>query len=491
MPANIIPAVAAFASVYAYTRLLAPADYGLYSLVVSIAMLGQAGFFFWVQSGATRFYARAELDDRTEIFCGTIYKGVALSALVALIVYTGVLFFGHFSPSLNHGLWLGLPLLLTRSLVGLNQAFNRGAARILRYNLTECCQTLLGLLFGIVLLKVFHGGAQSVLLGLIAGALVGTLFDARAVWRGLFAPIDLAMLKSLASFGAPLTICCALAAALNSGDRLIIEYVLGSADVGVYAVAFNTVDRSIGSIFIAVGIAAFPLAARALEANGTAAASKQMTTNGIFMLSLTLPACAGMIAAGPQIAEVLIGAAFRTEALKIMPLVVASSLMSGLQTHYFDHAFLLGSRTKMLIFSLSPAVITSVVLTTTLSARMGLTGAVWSAVTAHAVALGMSIWLGRRSLRFAFPFAQALRIAIACAAMMAVLRVVDLPATPLGLVALISLGVVVYGVMYVVLDVGGVRRHLADALRGFGLIRTQDGNHGESDVRARIARERS
>lgn len=456
LPANVVPAITAFASVFLFTRMLTPAEYGVYSVVVSVTVMCQAVFFDWLQIGATRFYARAELDANVLAFRGSVYKGAALSSVLLSAIYAGVLLLGSFPPNLSAGLWVGLPLMLARSLVSVNQAFNRGGAKIVRYNLIECSQTLLALGLGVIIL-LHHGGAYSVLLGMVAGALIGCAVDFFPMMRGARGPINAPILRALVSFGVPVSACSALEYVLNMADRIVIQYLLGSSAVGIYSVAYSTIDRSIGSIFMAISMAAFPLAARALEADGVSAAGKQMTSNGTLLLSITLPACAGLIAAGPQIGAVLIGPAFREGALQIMPWIVVSALMSSLQLHYFNHVFTLGKRTATMLLCLGPAALLNVVLNVILLPRIGLMGAVWASLIAHAVTLAASIALGRRVLKFDFPFGPVLRIALASAAMMAVIRSVNLPQTPTGLAGAIALGVAVYGAMCVALDVAGMR----------------------------------
>jgi O-antigen/teichoic acid export membrane protein len=456
LPASVVPAIIAFASVYIYTRMLGPADYGVYSLVVSVTLLCQAAFHYWLQIGATRFYARAEIDAELPSFAGTVYKGTVLSSALLSVLYAAVLMLGTFPANITAALWIGLPLVLTRGLVSVNQAFNRGGAKIVRYNLIECSQTLLGLGFGVSMLMVRHDGACSALLGLVAGAVIACAFDLAAIMRGLRAP-SVVSLRALISFGAPLTACYTLGFMLNTADRFVIQYVLGSSAVGIYSVAFNTIDRSIGSICAAISMAAFPLTARAFEAHGTSAARKQLKANGTLLLSIALPACAGLIATAPQICAVLIGPAFRGEALQIMPWIVLSALMSGLQIHYFNHAFYLGKRTWRMLWTEGPAAVLNLALNFIFLPRVGLMGAVWANLIAHAVALVISIALGRREFKFDFPFGSALRILLASVAMMCAIRGLNMPSTFVGLTGSILVGVAVYGGMCLALNVAESR----------------------------------
>ena len=462
-PANIVPAVVSFLSIYVFTRLISPEAYGAYALAISVSLLCQAVFFYWLQVGATRFVARAAEERDLGAFTATIYRAFAASSAALAVVYATVMvLLPHPSAMVRHALWLGLALVLARSLTAVSQSFNRGSLRVGRYNLIECGQSLLGFGFGLVLVVVFHREGQGILLGLIAGAAVMAVVSLAgerpllvgASWAAKPAPGRIARLLA---FGLPLTIYNAMNFVLSTSDRLLVDHFLGAAAVGVYSVSYNVMDRALTSVFLAVSLAAFPLAVNKLEREGPEAARRQLSHNATALLALALPACAGLIALQRPLAAILIGDRFRPEALQIMPFIALASLLAGFQIHFFDHAFSLGKRTHLLVWSVGPAAVLNVVLNIVLLPRLGLRGAAYATLASYGASLVGSIVVGRRSFAIDFPLRPLIKIGLCTCAMLAALRLARFPPTALGLCALIALGAATYAAAAVVANVGGVR----------------------------------
>ena len=75
--AYILPAAVGFFAVTAYTRLLTPAEYGVYVVGIGIAGILGAIFFAWIKLSVSRYQAMsAEVD-----FRGTAMVGFALTVL--------------------------------------------------------------------------------------------------------------------------------------------------------------------------------------------------------------------------------------------------------------------------------------------------------------------------------------------------------------------------------------------------------------------------
>jgi O-antigen/teichoic acid export membrane protein len=464
-PANVVPALISFASIYVFTRLMSPQAYGRCALVLSVALLCQTALFYWLQVGATRFVARATKEGHLPSLTATAYRLFFATAIALTGLYVLGMYLVPTAPVLRHALWLGLPLILARSLTILNQAFAQGGMRLLRYNLVECGQSLLGFALALILVKAGGLAERGLLLGLIGGSLAVAL---PGLWGvGAFAPtpLDRARAKLLLRFGLPLAVYCAMNYVLSTSDRLLVEYFLGPAAVGVYSVSYNLADRALSSLFLAVSLAAFPLAIAKLEREGVDAARRQVYANGTALLAVAIPAAAGLIALSGPLTSVLIGDSFRDVARQILPWIAVASVLAGFQIHFFDHAFHLGQRTKLCLYSTGPAVVANLVLNVLWLPRLGLKGAVYATLVGYVVALVGSVLIGRRVFRIAFPFRPLLRMSGAAAIMVVVLRILPAPLTAGGLAATILLGALIYLTAAVALDIGGVRALLQRQLQ--------------------------
>src|SRR4029453_314244 len=127
----------------------------------------------------------------------------------------------------------------------------------------------------------------------------------------------------------------------------------------VYAVAFGIVDRPVTLVFMAVNLAAFPLAIDRLERQGVAAAREQLLRNATILLALAVPAVVGLACVARPLAAVLVGEAYRPGVVALLPWLAGLALLRGLGTHYLDHAIHLAGRTGLFLWTLGPPAVAS------------------------------------------------------------------------------------------------------------------------------------
>jgi O-antigen/teichoic acid export membrane protein len=361
-------------------------------------------------------------------------------------------------------LWLAVPVLLARGLVTINLAAHRGALRVLRYNLVECAHNLASFVCAWLLVTCGGMGAAGLMLGMLIGACLALLPDLLMMLRGLARP-DPAIVREMGAFGGPLVVCYAMNAAQSYGDRLFLERLSGADAVGIYAVAGGIVDRAVTLVFMAVTLGAFPLAVDAVERDGPAGGRRQLLANATALLALGVPAAAGIACLAEPIATVLVGPEFRAGVIGLIPWLALLSLLRGITIHYLDHALHLGERTDLFLYTIGPAALLSLLLNALLIPLFGLAGALAAAFAAQLLALVCTAVIGRRVFPIGFPWAQAIRVAIATAVMVGVLEHLSIPDDVVGIVLAIVAGLLAYTVTALLLDTGGARRWLVDAVQ--------------------------
>lgn len=458
LPSSLVPAVASVLSIYIFTRLLDPHAFGMWSLANNITLLGQTVFFIWVQVATSRFLPQAREEGRGEALTGVVAIGLGASMALAAVLYAVTLPLLGLTPDLSHVMWLALPMLLARAVTGVALVEYRADMRILRYNLTECGQTLLGLLAGVALAVLWDGRAESIVLGtLIGAAIVGAPYGWTTLRRLRHARIDGPVMRAFLAYGLPLTLNNALAYLLSASDRVLIEYFLNSAAVGVYSVSYALVERGLTTVFLVVTLAAFPLAIRAYDERGAAGAEAQMRETGAILMGLAVPAVVGLVLANRQLIAFLVGPEFRAAATEITPWVTLTALFSGLTVHFFNHAFLLTNNTKRLLWLQIPPALLTVGLNLLLLPRIGLMGAVVAGVSANGLAFLLSVLFGRRHLRIPLPIGPALRALAASLPMAVLFLAVEFPENGTGFLMMVVAGVLLYGPAALALNVAGVR----------------------------------
>jgi len=461
LPATVVPAAVSFASVYTFTRVLPAAEYGLFNIALSAAMIAQASFFYGLQLGILRLFPAAEHAGAAQRFLKTVY--VACFCIVALVsaAYFPVAHFLPLSTQARSVATLAVVLFLLRSMVSINQSVNRAAGRIGRVNLVECCHSLLGYALALLLAVAVAATASSVLLGMLAGAGVAACIDLASMRTAtLRVQFDLQLISQLIRFGGPLALSYFVMNLLQNSDRLIIGTINGTAAAGIYAVAINLVEKPITLICAAITTATFPAAVRSLEREGNPAAGLQVSRSGAILILLVFPACVGIALAARPLAAVMVGPEFRDGVAHLIPIVSAAALLRGVAVHFLEHAFHLSRRTDHLLAIYVPVTILNILLNYMLLPRFGVISAAWVAVFSQLVIVVADYHVGRRNFSFTFPFGEVLKCAVATGGMALALRFAAVSESSAGLATMVVIGITTYAVLALALDFAGLRQFL-------------------------------
>jgi O-antigen/teichoic acid export membrane protein len=461
VPANIVPAAVSVISIIVFTRLLSTQAFGAYNLAFSVMMVAQSVLFFAHNLALTRFYASAADEAATRVFLKTMYTMFLAIAAVAVVVAIVAAVLARNSPfraEFGDTMWLILPLLLLRALVGTNQTVNRAANRMARFNGIECLHALVGLAAGILLVRLGMPTGGAVVAGLVAGALICAGLDI-GLLRNLWArvAIDRATLVEVLEFCWPLVLSYAVGCTLQYADRFIVSSDNGAAALGVYVVAFSLVDRPISLICLSVAAGTFQVAVDTYIQEGPQAGRIQAGRNGAALLGLTVPACIGLMLTNRAIAGVLVGAEFREGVAALIPIMAVTSLLRGFAQHYVEHAFHLANRSRRLFAVYAPSAVGNILLSALLVPRFGMVAAAYSALACQALAILVGWWAAQRVLPLWLPGREIARIGVCAAAMTAALLAIPRPSGLLGLSVSIAVGVVSYVGSGLIVNLGGIR----------------------------------
>jgi O-antigen/teichoic acid export membrane protein len=460
-PGYLVPMLATLFGIYAYTRILSPAEYGNYAFAMSIMLLVQSGLLSWVDMGAKRFFERAAQSGRVSAMCVTLYLGLLICSVALLASCAIGLHLFQVPPSVAALFWLGTVTIIAKEASLVSKTLELAALSRSRYVLMECGESLIGVGFGVWLCWYYGFGADGILWGLTIGALVVVAFDARRIINRLRSgTFDLDMQKQILLFSAPICISFFVELVMSSTDRVMVQFFLGSNELGIYAVAYSIAERAVSAVFMALGIASYPLVVRAMERGGAEAAIRQARQNVELLIAIALPAWGGFTVASGHIATVLAGPAYATRVSGLLPLAGAAVFMYSIRVHYFSHAQHLTSKTWSLLSASVPAVLINIAMNAVLLPELGLIGAVWARLTSYVVALGITLWLCRRQLRLPFPVWGAAKALVATLAMCGVLYMLNFPRNTVGLIELILVGALFYGTFALLFDFGGLRSML-------------------------------
>lgn len=465
LPVNIVQAIAGFGSIVVFTRLLSPEAYGHYALAFSIAALVHLIGLTWIEAAMARFYAaEPEGEARSSLFA-TLYRTFGLFCLIAPVPAGLILAFAPIDPGLKLAVAAGLVSVVARSLSKLAQERRRAAGEVRGFAIYDIIQTGGGFLLGAALALIGWGAAAP-----FAGA--GAATAVCLVWalkpelaRARGGRFDAARLKTYAAYGLPISLSLMLSLALASTDRFVLAAFTGDAAVGAYHAGYSLSSRMLDIIFIWLAMAAGPAQVVAYEQGGEAELRRASAEQASLMVLIAVPAAVGLALVSGPLAGLMVGPDLAEPAARVAPWIAFGALLSGVTTHYLNHAFTLSRRTWRQIAAFGIPAAVNLVLCLLLIPRYGLDGAAWSTVASYAVGMVASYALMRGCLRLPIPWATIAGAAVAAAAM--ALAVVQVPAIGgLGEVAAkAALGALVYALVALALDVGGARTQVARLLR--------------------------
>ncbi len=448
--------VVAFLSIYIYTRLLDPDEYGLYAMLLSAMSIVYAIFFHWLSTGLGRFYPAYEA--QREILLSTVI--VALLAMVALIAGISILVRVFITDHVIAN-WVAIVAALACSLAWfeLNLRLANAGLKPLSYGLLSLSKAVFSLGLGVALYRV--AGIYGVLAGVFLSALLVPLFFSTKGWSGIrLNKFDPALLRRFLGYGMPLALTMLLTLVIDMSDRFLVAIYLGAEASGLYSAAYDLVQQAIGVPVAVVYLAAFPLVVRDME-QAAPTAHQRIESHALLLILVALPFSVLFLSMPGNTAEVLLGEQYRRMAEQIMPLIAIAILLGCLKLYFFDLGFQLGHDTLGQVWPTMVAALSNVVLNVLWIPVYGLQGAAYATIAAFAIGLVMSAVMVRRVCAMPMPLLDVVKVVAAGLIMAGVLAAFsDWRGLGAWLMQL-SMGTLAYGAALIGLDVERLRPRLA------------------------------
>jgi O-antigen/teichoic acid export membrane protein len=472
LPVNIIQALAGFGSIMIFTRLLNPRDYGAYALAFSVTSLIYLAGLTWIEAAMARFYA-AEMTEagRADLYA-TLYRTFAVMMFSAPILGGVILAALPLPMELRLAIGAGLASVITRSLLKLAQERRRAAGEVKGFALIDMVQTGAGFAIGAALAFIGLGAAAP-----LAGA--GAASALCLIWA---LPSELSVarkgrferrrLATYAAYGLPVSLSLMMSLALSTTDRFVLAGYLNEATVGAYHAGYSLSSRTLDVMFIWLGMAGQPACIAALERGGRAALERAALDQASMMIMIALPASVGLLLVADPLAHAMVGPALADQAAKVTPWIAVSALLCGMTTYYFNTAFTLARRTRLLFLAIAIPAAANLVLVLGLVPRYGLSGALWATAASYGIGMAASIALARGGIALPIPWRTLAKTAAATAGMALAVAALPVRGGVLEVLSKALLGAVVYGLLVLTFNAGGARERagaLLAALRSGAL----------------------
>lgn len=460
LTANILSALLGLLSVFIFTRLFSPHDYGVYLLGVGFASVISTFLAGWFRNLILNGHAP---NDGTEV------RGLVMSGYLACCLAAPIAF--------GLGRLVGLDTIPAIAAVGLAIAIG----------LFELTQDLLrARLMAITVMRATLVRAVSALgLGVIVACLSPTGFlllvsstaayllavwVQSSAWRGTVVKFDGPSLLAVAKQGLPLTLSLTLLAISSVTDRFMIANLVGAADAGRYIAGLDLVRQTLMMPAMSAAAAFVPLAVKIHANQGRTAVRTHLGECVELLLSITLPACLGFAVISSHVANVILGADFRSLAAETMPIVAIAVVFQILTQQYLHVSFLLSGRNTFYLVNTASIIAANVVLSYALISGYGTVGAAWARLGADIFGFACALLLSRRAYPIPFP-AGRLALTVIAALIMALgvealdrsLHISDL--TACGVLA--CTGLVIYTALCWLFDISRARGRLKECVTFF------------------------
>jgi O-antigen/teichoic acid export membrane protein len=467
LSANILSALLGLLSVFIFTRLFSPDDYGVYLLGVGFASVVSVFLVGWFRNLILSGHAR---NDGTDVR-SLVISGYLICCLTAPIAYGLGRLVGLDASAALAAVVLSVAI----GLFELTQDLVRArlmALTVMKATLVRsACVLCLG-----VIVALFSPAGFLLLLSSALAYLLAVLVQSRAAWRGTVVKFDVSGLSAVAKQGLPLTLSLTLLAISSVTDRFMIANLVGAADAGKYIAGLDLVRQTLMIPAMSAAAAFFPLAVQIYAKQGPEAVRSHLSECLELLLSITLPACLGFAVISTHVANVVLGIDFREMAAQTMPIVAVAVIFQILTQQYLHASFLLSGRNSFYLINTASIIAVNVILSYVLVSKYGTVGAAWARLGADAIGFVCALILSRWAFavpmplgRLALTMIAALVMALSVGALDRSLHVADLTAC----LVLAGAGLAGYAALCWLLDISQIRGRLKN---GFALFRTKFAN---------------
>jgi O-antigen/teichoic acid export membrane protein len=464
LAANALSALLGLLSVFVFTRLLSPHDYGVYLLGTGFASVFCVCLVSWFRNLILSEHARSGGADVR----GLVLSGYSICCLSAPIAYGAARLVGLDNTTALAAVVLAVAI----GLFELTQDLVRArlmAVAVMKATLVRAVGVLcLGALIALASPTGFW-----LLLSSAAAYLLATLVQSRKAWRGTVLSFDRAGLLAVAKTGLPLTLSIFLLGISTVTDRFMIANLVDTADAGKYVAGLDLVRQTLMLPAMSAAAAFFPMAVQIRASQGDAAVRSHLSECLELLLSVTLPACLGFAVISAHVANVILGADFRETAAQTMPIIAVAVVFQILMQQYLHASFLLSGRNTFYLINTAVIIVANLILSYVLISHYGTVGAAWARLGADVIGFGCALVLSRFAFKVPLPLGRlalvmiaGLVMALAVSALDKILHVTDLTACAL----LAAAGFMIYAAMCWLFDISRLRARLKT---GFAMFRTK------------------
>lgn len=360
-----------------YTHLLPASDYGLVDLLHTYISLFAPVITIQQEMASFRFLIDARGDEKKiAIIIKTSFKNSITRLLIFAVPCLIIAFFVRWNY-----LYLILATGVAISISNLLLQISRGVGDNLKYSIASIVSGVVTITSNLLLICVFHFGAESILISMALANIVCSLFliiSLKIPHYFSLAKTDKSLKKEMLKYSWPLVPNGISWWMINASDRTIISAILGTAANGIYAVAlkFPSIISSFLGIFLMSWTESASVHINDKDRDQFFSSIASNTLRIFSSLSMLV------IAAMPFVFDIIIGAEYRA-AYEYIPVAILGVLMNCMVSVY-SAIYVAKKMTKQVASTSIISAVINIVVDLVLIKFVGLYAAVISTAVAFA-----------------------------------------------------------------------------------------------------------
>lgn len=403
-PAILITRLSALLLLLVATRLISQDEYGLLTLVVTVGEMTDLALANWLRISLLRLGGKQDISRGSVMLAARVLALTAALGLVVALLASLLVAPERWSEfALAVGVYIVVGALGRFGMV-LLQMQQRQAL----YSLIEFVRASLQLVLPVAAMLVVRDSFLAVSLAASLGALVA---GASALWLALGRVITgppRFTARELLMLGIPLIVMAIVGFGLNSIERVLLKLYYDAGAVAIFAAAYALARQPIDTVANAINMGAFPEMVARYDQEGPDAAAAYLSRQLAMMAQLCLPVAALLVALGADISTLLLPAEYHRNAGVLFPLIALGVLFTSFAAFSFENVFHAHKKPWLLIVSMLPGALSTIVLSVVLIPGLAEVGAALALAGGAGVNFLTSMLLSRRLTPVPIPWRDLL-----------------------------------------------------------------------------------
>ncbi|MDS0222704.1 oligosaccharide flippase family protein [Haloarcula sp. S1AR25-5A] len=397
--AGIAPAIFSVIALTIFTRLFSPSAFGRYSIAISVGGIGSTLLFGWLNKSIIRFGSK--VDERKLI--GTAFAVVIGISLCLITVAGGVYaLIGNTLGPYQPFYAAALAFLLMQGAFQPIIALFRATLNSKLVTVFMCIKAVAMLAFSVLIVLFVYdhisgwiwGNVIAIVISILAVAALSDLL--RTVPQ-----INRDMLVRMSGYGLPLIGWIMGDPLLNQADRFLIEFLRGSATVGIYTSNYSLADRGLRLAMIPLLDAIQPIVIDRWNGDNQERIEELLSLFTKYFFVLAVPALVLLGALSRPLSTLLLGEAYH-EGYVVIPIVGAGVFMWSLG-NLGQIGLEIRERTALMSRGLIAAVVFNILVNIPLIMSFGYVGAAFGTLLSYSAYAAFVFWYSRDRIVWHLP----------------------------------------------------------------------------------------